>query len=221
MNASFVNSDNLILRDLPAELRGQLLQHAKGLVEKYGPDPCLKGQAAAHEAGHVVFAASAGVNHLWVKIYETHGLWLGRNQWCKPDAQFTAQENPALAFAAICHNLAGKAGEIVQGYRYESSSVDEEFLAMGISSNLDDHFNWRPGQSFSLAQLLVLCTLENYQYQHKQLSLELEANRRISRKKIASYTKGIRTHRLFTLSPQEEQGREKILKLINEAIGNV
>jgi len=104
-------------------------------VATFGPDPCTKAQAAAHEAGHVVVARALGATVTGARIFRSQAggreIWLGRNHYV-PARGFraaTATQDPGLVLRAAMHNLAGFAGELLAGMSHPSSSIDERLLA--------------------------------------------------------------------------------------------
>ncbi|MEX3763130.1 hypothetical protein [Paraburkholderia phenoliruptrix] len=127
------------LQWLTPEGRHHVAQEIAARIAKYGRDPQTREQAAAHEAGHAILAAAWGWRFDGAKIWSERGRWHGSTTFHHRlvGRSFVLEDEPGMVFAIASQMAAGRLGEMLAGFNYEASSVDEEQVALSACLELD------------------------------------------------------------------------------------
>lgn len=182
----FFGPDNQ--RGLPADLRAVVQQVARLAIHHHGLDPCTKGQAAAHEAGHVVVAWALGGTIQIARITPQRAgerkVWLGRNQHTGlpgDDGQpVVVSEAPDSALMIAAVNLAGFAGEELAGLSHPASSIDERVKAQATCDALDGVRELPTGTHAMRLTLLVGNILARHRRAFDAIRAHLAAHRMLT-----------------------------------------
>jgi hypothetical protein len=108
---------------------------------EHGLDPCTLPQAAAHEAGHIIVAASLGDRVEGAKLFKSRApeklfggrrTWLGTTQRERKTHTSTLPAfavSPARLAYEVLNEIAGLVGEQTAGLDHPASSLDEVLAA--------------------------------------------------------------------------------------------
>ena len=207
-------NDHKILDILPPHLRQHLSQFTRVQIKDTGSDPRLKEQVAAHEAGHFIFATSAGAVVNRLELYKRKDSWYGRGA-CRHKPR---KKGSGLAYlpliTTVCHNLSGKAGEETAGHQYPSSSLEEYARANVIALALDAVLRVHPGESFSLCARIVSKLLHLHTDVHKELTADLEQNLKLSQAELLTYSARVPRLDLVRLIGRHRHDADLILALL-------
>jgi hypothetical protein len=121
----------------------------------HGDDPATRAQAAAHEAGHAVMAASFGWRITGIRLQRhTSGKWHGFVNFEHPQANQALQvhENPALVLASVVTMLGGRAAEQRVGRYHPCGSIGELLYASDICAQVDEWAGVERGRTLALAE---------------------------------------------------------------------
>lgn len=180
------------VRDLRAAELRDLHALSRHVIDTFGTDPCTKGQAAAHEAGHLIVAWALGESLRGARIGPRkvlgRTLWLGINhrEGAPGDGTcYSALSNPHAVLHAAAVNLAGYAGEVVVGLDHPSSSLDERFKAQSMCEDLDRVLKLPIGSTADTVTALVFGIFARNRPQFDRLRGHLASRRVASRKDIA------------------------------------
>lgn len=175
------------LRGFSASVRAECQAAMLEAVRVHGPDPCTRGQAAAHEAGHVVVAWTFGQQLEAARIDPVrHGsrtAWVGATQMDLPGRgeQLTrAHEDPSFAFRKTLDALAGACGEIQAGLHHPASSVDELFCAGVMCAEVGRVLEIEPTHVMTAAIALCDVALTTNAVQFEVVRAQLATRRRLS-----------------------------------------
>ena len=129
---------------IPQKLREAIALETLEAARRFGPDPCTRAQAAAHEAGHVIVAHALGLQvegaRLMQRVDRGRRIWLGLNWFSSPSKSrlFSVDVDPQLALQQAALQLAGFAGEETAGLAHDASSIDERRISAEICMQVAD-----------------------------------------------------------------------------------
>ena len=160
---------------------------------EHGIDPCTRGQAAAHEAGHVVVGYVYGDTIEGARIWADHrtgsARWVGANQrdhpfYHRPDPARLAEEPDRALRAAVC-NYAGFAGEIAAGLEHPSSSIDERMKAKAFAAVVAEAWSGEADQVAITVMALCVRAIEENRVAFDTIRAHLYRTRRLTRAEAA------------------------------------
>ncbi|MBU9615224.1 hypothetical protein KTE96_26160 [Burkholderia multivorans] len=121
----------------------------------HGEDAATRAQAAAHEAGHAVMAASFGWRLTDIRLQRhTSGKWHGFVNFEHPRANHALQvhEDPELVLATAVVTLGGRAAEQRVGRYHPCGSIGELLYASDICAQVDEWAGLEDGVTLALAE---------------------------------------------------------------------
>ncbi len=176
--------DNSNLRNQPAAAVRTVFQAQLAAVAEHGHDPCIRAQAAAHEAGHVVVGYFCSEVIKGARIWAQGGRWVGANvrdheAYLRPEPARMTDE-PDRAFRCALLNLAGFAGEIVARLEHASSSVDERMKAQAYAGIVAEVWGGTPQQVEAAVMALCLNAIESNRLAFDTIRGHLSRTRRLT-----------------------------------------
>ncbi|KVG74308.1 hypothetical protein [Burkholderia ubonensis] len=131
----------------------------------HGDDPATRAQAAAHEAGHAIMAASFGWRLTDIRLQRhTSGKWHGFVNFEHPRANqaLRVHEDPELVLASAVTMLGGRAAEQRVGRYHPCGSIGELLYASDTCAQMDEWAEVERGSTLALVEEAAAARLQAY-----------------------------------------------------------